>query len=58
MRPNPWLRANLVEFIEEILNEKFHFLCSEYLKLFQVAWNLVLKVSYLLMRKGKWSHEL
>ena len=30
MWPNPQIPADLVTFTEEILNEKLHFLCSEY----------------------------
>ena len=30
MRPNLQETADLVTFTEEILNEKLHFLCSEY----------------------------
>ena len=29
MRPNPQYPEDLVTFTEEILNGKFHFLCSE-----------------------------
>ena len=29
MRPNPQFPADLVTFTEEILNGKFHFLCSK-----------------------------
>ena len=31
MLPNPQLPADLVTFTEEILNGKFHFLCSDIL---------------------------
>ena len=32
MWPNPQVPADLVTFTEEILNEKLHFLCSEYVR--------------------------
>ena len=31
MWPNPEFPADLVTFTEEILNEKLHFMCSDYI---------------------------
>ena len=37
MRPSPQFPADLVTFTEEILNGKFHFLCSETSRQFCLA---------------------
>ena len=44
MSPNPQKAADLVTFIEEILNGKFHFLCSA-MEVTQ-GMNLTLKILY------------
>ena len=37
MWPNPQFPADLITFTEEILNEKLHFLCSD----FMILWFMI-----------------